>query len=110
MFWIKLHRLAHIDMLGIIPEFFDEADPRPVEEQIDENYQHGGGWYPYKGFTLAPDATPSELHSMKLQAPDDPDLVPLFATICHKELVIVYESGWTAIFQPDLSFTVARLD
>jgi hypothetical protein len=52
MQWIQKHPKASLEMLGYIPSFFSENDPRSAREQINENYQHGGGWRPLKGFKM----------------------------------------------------------
>ena len=39
-------------VVGRIPEFFDETDPRPAREQADENYAHGGGCHPTPNLKL----------------------------------------------------------
>jgi hypothetical protein len=115
MYWLQLHPAAVVDHLGAISDFIDYEDARPAAEQINENYEHGGGWNHQEGFTLNPDATRRNLPSYSLQfeagsIDADPPLVPLWATNLRDELVIVYEYGYTAIFQPDNSFQVSRLD
>lgn len=39
-----LHENITLEHLGLIPLFISNDDPRSAVEQIDENYQHGGGW------------------------------------------------------------------
>lgn len=43
------------DVVGYLPQFMDENDPRPAKEQIHDAYTHGGGWNPFKGFKLRAD-------------------------------------------------------
>jgi hypothetical protein len=43
MIWILKHPRARYDMLGFIPQFLDDADPRPAREQLHSAYAHGGG-------------------------------------------------------------------
>lgn len=89
--------------VGFIPFFLDEDDPRPAREQLDAHYQHGGGWSPFKGFTLNPDNS--------LQYPGDPPTRPLAQTTLHnEELIVFYDYSWVAIIQPDRSFEVCRMD
>lgn len=35
-----------LDHLGLLPEILDASDPRPVAEQLEERYAHGGGYGP----------------------------------------------------------------
>lgn len=90
------------DIVGFIPEFLDEADPRPAAIQIDTAYGHGGGWRPSSKFTLNEDNS--------IQYPGDPVLEPWAIAEFRGDLIVVYESGYTAIIKPDRSFEVARLD
>ena len=106
--WLRIHQLANMDHLGYIPEFFTLADPRPVAEQIAENYCDG--WRAQSDLTLPEGASLDEPSSLKLQYPGDPPLEPLWYSIMRDELVVVYPYGYTAIFQPDLTFEASRLD
>lgn len=93
---------------GMIPRFLDAEDLRPAREQLNENYAHGGGWRPMKGFT--------HLGGGRLRYSGDPVYVPLASAQLRDELIVVYPSGWVAIFQPGSmqppgpAFEVARLD
>ena len=42
------------EQLGMLPYFIDPNDPRPAREQLDANYQHGGGWVPSRGLHPRP--------------------------------------------------------
>lgn len=111
-----LHPQATEDMLGLIPAFFVDRDPRTAVEQINERYAHGGGWFdlavgPGK-FTL--DEQGSLLY------PEDPPLPALAEAWLHRdhvpgnnppaERIVIHVHGFVAIHQPDGSFRVARLD
>ena len=102
MFWIKMHPQASSDMLGFIPDFLDDRDPRPAREQIDANYQHGGGWDPFTGFNLLPNGY--------IKYPDDPPLPPLMRTHLRDETITFYDCSWVMITQPDGTWEIARLD
>jgi hypothetical protein len=91
------------DVLGFIPDFLNEGDPRDAREQIDAAYQHGGGWRQYAHFALNPD-------TLALTYPGDPAMMPLVITTLRDERVVIYQSGWVMILSPDGSYTVARLD
>lgn len=41
MVWKMLHPRMTYEMLGLLPEFLTEHDPRPAREQFDKNYRHG---------------------------------------------------------------------
>jgi len=100
MIWIAKHPQFHPDMLGIIPTFFSEEDPRPASEQIASEYI--GGWSPFSGFKMLPNGD--------LSYPGDPPTVLLAETRLRDEVIRFYDSAWLAIIQPDGSFEVARLD
>jgi hypothetical protein len=90
-----------VDVLGLLPRFLDDDDPRPAKEQIAEYYI--GGWRPLKGFTL-------DRETKALTYSGDPPMLPLVEAKLRDEAIIVYRYGWTLIGQPDGSFEVARLD
>jgi hypothetical protein len=50
--WAERHGLDH-ESLGFIPQFLHADDPRSAAEQIDASYQHGGGWKPKAGYSVA---------------------------------------------------------
>jgi hypothetical protein len=89
-------------LLGYLPSFLSEVDPRKVAEQFNENYAHGGGWDPFQGFTLGTD--------FSLKYPGDPAMKPVAMLAFREEKVFVYESAWVAIVQPDGTFEVCRMD
>lgn len=88
-------------VVGFIPEFLSEADPRPANEQIDENYI--GGWSAFKGFKLA-----HKDHS--LAYPGDPKILPYAEARLRDELILVYPGAWVAVVQPNGNYEIARLD
>ncbi len=102
MIWYMKHPQATPEMLGFIPEFLNEDDPRPAKEQIDSNYGHGGGWHPLPGWTMLPDGN--------ISYPGDPPCLLLAETKLRDETIRVYQYAWMAIIQPDGSFEIARLD
>ena len=109
MLWAQLHLDATPDHLGIIPQFLSPGDERPATEQINQHYI--GGWYPTgASFTLRPAASVERPESLALLFPGDPPLEPLWATRLRDELIVVYEYGFTAVFQQDGSFECDRLD
>ena len=97
-----LHPRARPEVLGILPNFLDANDPRPVREQFDERYAHGGGWHPMKGWELRYD----NFLCYQGEAP----LQPLAQMKLRNELIILYDHAWVAIIQPDRTFEVSRMD
>lgn len=93
------HPMARPEMLGYIPSFFYESDPRSAAEQLNDRYQHGGGWLPFKGFTMKPDG----LHS-----PGDHMMRLIAEATLRNEIIRFYEGEWLAIVQPDDSYEVSR--
>jgi hypothetical protein len=100
--WAKLAAGVPVD-LGYLPDILLADDPRPVREQLDDRYRHGGGWHEQPpGFKLGP--------GMILKWPGDPPYPPLAATLIGDELVVFYPHAFLAVFQPDGSFSVTRVD
>lgn len=101
-------RVQLADAVGLIPSFLSEHDPRGAVEQLNERYAHGGGWRDSKvgegGWRMIDGGK-------VMKFPGDPPIHALAQAKLHeRELVIVYESGWTAVVQDDASFRFARLD
>jgi hypothetical protein len=100
--WERLHPQATTAMLGYIPEFLNDRDPRPAREQFNTGYAFAGGWTPFHGHTI--------LLNGALKYPGDPPMRALFQTKLHDETVRVYEHAWVVIIQKDGSFEVCRMD
>lgn len=100
MIWIMKHPRAHPDMLGFIPSFLDESDPRPARDQFNERYWPG--WIPFDGFTM--------LENGDLSYPSDPPTRLIAETNLRDEIIRFYEHSWVAIIQPNKSFEVCRVD
>lgn len=90
------------ELMGYVPFFFSEADPRPAEVQLDENYAHGGGWSPMPKW--------KHLGDHVIQYPGDPKLRPIALGKLRDEKIFFYEHSIVAIFRPDGSFGAARVD
>lgn len=103
MKWLLLDPRMTPEHLGFIPEFLNEADPRPARAQIDERYAHGGGWRPVDGFTIDDDGS--------IRFPGDAaPLPPLAQTMLRGEAILFYEHDWLLILQRDGTFEIARVD
>lgn len=108
-----MERGVTLDWLGLIPSMMSAYDPTPIAEQVDANYQHGGGWRPLKGWNMDEDYV---LTYGNQEAEDrDPPLHPLFMAEHDRgggvmEKVFFYDSAWVNVVQPDGTFEVSRMD
>lgn len=98
--WKLLHPNATPDMLGFIPGFLSDTDPRPAREQFQSNYV--GGWQPFPGFTMRPNGD--------LSYPGDPPTKLLAEAKLRDETIRFYQHAWVAVIQPDGSFEISRMD
>jgi len=97
--WTLTHARATMEMLGHIPDFFSDTDPRPAREQLEVRY--GGGWHSIPGCFFSDKA---------LCYPDDNPMPLLAEAKLHDETLRFYGDGWLAIIQSDSSFEVSRID
>lgn len=100
LIWTAKHPQFTKDMLGYIPTFLREADPRSAREQIASGYI--GGWDPFPGFKM--------LENGNLVYPGDPPTKLLAETSLRGETIRFYEHEWLAVIQSDGDFEVARLN
>jgi hypothetical protein len=91
-------------LLGFLPLFLSRADPRSASEQFNERYAHGGGWMPQKGFGRYD----PQGHDLYFEG--DPVYRALAKAQLRDETLVFYDCSWVAIFQPDGSFEVSRMD
>jgi hypothetical protein len=102
MIWEMKHPQARLDMLGYIPTFLSEDDPRPARDQLNTAYSHAGGWNPFPGFTMLPNGD--------LSYPGDPPTRLIAETHLRKETIHFYEHSWVAVIQEDGSHEICRMD
>lgn len=102
--WALLNGMTR-EGLGFLPEFLSAASPAPATKQLNDNYSHGGGWRPIKGFTLE-----KALPDTVLKYPNDPDLKVVAATKCNNQIVLVFQHAFVAVLWPDGKYEVARMD
>ena len=96
------------EQVGYLPMIFREDDLRTAQEQAAANYAHGGGWMSFQGFELV-SRGPAE--PLALQYPGDPPMRELSRTNFHSGLLVLFESSWLAIIDPQGNMTdVARID
>lgn len=100
--WTMLHPKMTMDHLGYLPDIILEEDPRPVKEQLEDRYRHGGGWRPNNGFKLLANNT--------LAYPGDPPFKPLATAQLRDEMLLFYDHALLAVVQSDRSFAVTRVD
>lgn len=102
--WTIVHPMYRPEGLGpFLPYFLHVNDPRKAAEQFNDRYKFGG-WRPRKG-------DPTKINGKdELLYPGDPPLPPLAKCKLRDETIILYQSDFVAIIQPDRSFEVARLD
>lgn len=100
--WVAFHPQAE-DMLGYIPSFVSDTDKRPLREQLDSAYRHGGGFRPMEGWTFTPETA-------SITYPGDPALKPVAAASIGDETLFVYPHAWVAIVDKDGNFQIARMD
>ena len=93
-----------LEGLGFIPTFISANSEDGIAKQIDNNYQHGGGWRHYDGFKMG------SQHELISQYPEDPPLFPLAIGTLRGEKLYFYDYAWCAVVQEDGTFEVARID
>jgi len=100
--------------LGFIPEILRDDDPRPVKDQMNERYEHGGGFHAFpnkKRFTI--NDTAAEPCKLVYHEDDFVETMEEWGRCWFpitEELVIVFDSAITAIIQKDGSFELTRMD
>ena len=102
--WIKAgsDKIVGFETVGFLGDMLNDLDPRSASEQFDANYQHGGGWRPFKGFVLQGDG--------KLKFPGDPAYKPVATARLRDERITLYPYGWVMIQQTDGSYEISRMD
>jgi hypothetical protein len=103
MTWIGLDPRFDPEVLGYLPSFLNDSDPRPAKEQLDANYRHGGGWQPLPGWKLDP-------RTLTLRYPGDPPYEPIAMTVLHGDRIVFYPYSQVMILAPDGGYEVARMD
>ena len=92
-----------LNLVGEIPFWLDEDDPRSAREQLDSHYQHGGGWCPFEGFEL-------NRRNFALQYPGDPPQHPFAFMTLRDEKIVMYPHAWVMILQPNGDYEICRMD
>lgn len=97
------------DIVGIIPMMLDEDDPRSTTEQLDSGYSHGGGWRPFKGFTLVK-KDKDQPSTWYLSYPQDPPTHVMAYAKFRDDWILVCEYSWVCVVKPDGTYEVCRMD
>jgi hypothetical protein len=96
------------EMLGFLPHFLNPDDPRSATEQLDANYQHGGGWHPLKGWKFD-----RETHAIQYcddEVRCDEPYLPVAMSVLHGDVVYFYPDAWVAVLKASGAVEVARMD
>ena len=104
MSWELLYPGMRRDFVDGLPDFDDQSDDaESAREQLDRVYcDEGGAWHPTSGFDIK---SGNELYRDGKFYSN-----PIAQAWLRHELILLYESDWVAVVQPDGSFEVARLD
>ena len=97
---------THPERMGAIPHFLHPDDPRPAREQFAANYSFGG-WSPMRGWKLTNVET---VGGARACYPGDPPMRELSRGSLNDETIIMFQSAWVAVVQPDGSFEISRMD
>jgi hypothetical protein len=101
--WMQLDSTFHPEGLGFLTDIVLASDKRPVKEQLEDRYRHGGGFRPIHGFKMKPNKI--------LVFPGDPPFKPSAGAVINDEIVVFYRNcSLLAIIQKDGSFEVTRVD
>jgi hypothetical protein len=104
--WIALNPELDPRALGFLPEILLDEDVRPVKEQLNDRYAHGGGFRPFGNEKFKLDRM-----TMVLRYPGDPPFVPAAFTQIGNETVIFYpQCSLLLILQPNGDWEVTRVD
>lgn len=99
---------GHPDILGMLPGFFSEHDPRTAWDQLVDNYTFGGLASPFEGFELEGELdAPAKL---KIKDPGDPAYKAVASAKMREELIVLFPYAWVAIVQPDRKMQIMRVD
>lgn len=102
--WVIIDSHFHPTGLGYLTDFLLESDPRPIRDQLNERYAHGGGYSPIEGITFNPSTG-------ILTYPGDPPIHPSAMAQFNSETVIFYQTcELLTIIQSDGTWEVTRVN
>jgi hypothetical protein len=91
--------------MGAVPWFFDDEDPRPAAEQLNERYAHGGGFRPWGKEKWKLDAK-----ALTIKWPGEKAMKPRAKATLHTDTLVFYDHAILAIIHEDGTFDVTRVD
>lgn len=107
--WKLLDKMG-VHYIGMLPYWWNATgeNPRPVTEQLNDAYAHGGGWRPLPGFVLEKG---DYAHYKPRGVPSgDPPYKPLAVGEANGERVLVYDHSWVGVVKKDGTFEMNRMD
>jgi len=99
--WEVLDKQLTQKNISYLKFFLHEDDQRSASEQINERYRYGS-WHNFKGFKHLGDGV--------IQFQDAPVDYPIAKAHLRAEVIYAYRYDWIAVFQPDGSFEVSRVN
>lgn len=95
------------EMLGFLPDIIHSSDQRPIADQINDRYQHGGGWSPMAGWTFHDNGC--------IQHGTETLLSPKVVFQLRDEIFMLYDYAWALILRRDTgagtyTYEVSRMD
>jgi hypothetical protein len=104
--WISLDPGFRAQHLGLLWDILQADDKRPVKEQLEDRYAHGGGWRPFGEGHFKLDRM-----TMNLRFPGDPPFRPAAFTQIGDETVVFYPNcSLLMVLQKDGKYEVTRVD
>ena len=98
------------DLVGLIPTFLSERDPRGAAEQFNERYAFGGGWRPMDGWKTERVRRIGQDEVLDIRYPGDPPYAPVAKIAFRDETIWVYQYAWVAIEAASGSVEISRMD
>jgi len=101
-------RFTNIEAWGFIPEMLSDTNPKPLWEQIDDNYAHGGGWVDFDGFKIL---SGGESEPFVIQYSGDPKSYEIGRAFSEKECLALFEYSFVLWRNLETGETkIARID
>lgn len=90
---------------GLIPRMLNPNDKRGAAEQLNANYQHGGGYHHQDGFTVY-----FEDGLYLAEYDGDPPWIEVGRVELGDETVVLFPHSYVAVVQNSGEFVIARMD
>ncbi len=103
--WALIDKRMTMDHLGAIPLLISQDDPRPLKEQIDDNYAFGGGWRCGGFGKFAFDQA-----TATAKYPGDCPMKPLARFLCRDETLYFYDHAIVAVVDAQGTAEFSRMD